>query len=213
VKFGRELNATDDRPRFVPIGSRRGLLPIVEGKQLSPFQVDITRSTHGIMAAPLAMRIAYRDVASATNKLTLIAAMLPAESISTHTVFCLKTALDERLQWALLGLLNSLVANYLVRLNVTTHVTTAIMSRLRVPKPSEADIDRLAALSKSLSHTGIDSNVEAYAQLNSLAARLYGVTRDEYAFILDTFPLIPQLQRDCCLEAFVAKNKHGNTEA
>ena len=49
--------------------------------------------------------------------------MLPANVVSTHTVFCLKTDLDERSQWCLLGLMNSLVANYLVRLNVTTHVT------------------------------------------------------------------------------------------
>ena len=38
-----------------------------------------------------APRIAYRDVASATNKLTLIAAMLPAGTVSTHTVFVSKT--------------------------------------------------------------------------------------------------------------------------
>ena len=212
VRFGRELNATDDRPRFLPIGSRPGLLPIVEGKQLSPFQVDISRSTHGIASARLTTRIAYRDVASATNKLTLIAAMLPADAISTHTVFCLKTKLDERSQWALLGLLNSLVANYLVRLHVTTHVTTAIMSRLRVPKPSVADIDRLATLSQSLARTGIDANVDSYAQLNSAAARLYGVTREEYAFVLESFPLISQLQRDACLEAFAAANIHRSTE-
>jgi hypothetical protein len=41
--------------------------------------------------------------------------MLPANAISTHTVFCLKSDLDEESQWCLLGLLNSLVANYLVR--------------------------------------------------------------------------------------------------
>ena len=48
VRFGRELNATDDRPRFVPLGSRASLAPIVEGKQLSPFRIDLSRSTHGI---------------------------------------------------------------------------------------------------------------------------------------------------------------------
>src|SRR5688500_17435397 len=39
VRFGRELNATDDRPHFVPLAeSRQRLLPIVEGKLLAPFQ-------------------------------------------------------------------------------------------------------------------------------------------------------------------------------
>jgi hypothetical protein len=212
VKFGRELNATDDRPRFLPIGSRSDLLAIVEGKQLSPFQVDLSRSTHGFVGTPLRARIAYRDVASATNKLTLIAAMLPANAISTHTVFCLKTALDEHSQWALLGLLNSFVANFLVRLNVTTHVTSALMSRLRVPRPNERHIDRLAALSRSLNATGIDHPSSAYAELNALAATLYGVTTEEYAFILESFPLIAKSTRDRCLKEYSSDNTHGITE-
>ena len=99
ARFGRELNATEDRPHFVPLGTRARLRPIVEGKQLSPFQVDLSRSTHGIaLTTASRARIAYRDVASATNRLTLIAAMLPANAVSTHTVFCLKSDLDEHSQ-------------------------------------------------------------------------------------------------------------------
>ena len=214
VRFGRELNATDDRSRFMPLGSRSKLLPIVEGKQLSPFQVDVARSTLGIAAAPSRPRIAYREIASATNRLTLIAAMLPATILSTHTVFCLKSDLDEQSQWCLLGLLNSLVANYLVRLNVTTHVTAAVMSRLRVPrpKPGSRDFIRLAALAQHLAATGVDDESPAYAELNALAARLYNVSRDEYAFILDSFPLIARSLRDRCLSAYSTNNSHGITE-
>ena len=86
-------------------------------------------------------RLAYRDVASATNKLTLIAAMLPGGTVSTHTVFVLKTHVDERSQWCLLGLLNSFVANYLVRLQVMTHVTATLMARLPVPRPATAPLN------------------------------------------------------------------------
>ena len=101
-------------------------------------------------------RIAYRDVAGATNRLTLIAGLLPKGSISTHTVFVLKSALDADEQWCLLGLLNSLVANYLVRLNVTTHVTTALMARLPVPKPSRRsdEFRGLADLARGLATSG-----------------------------------------------------------
>jgi hypothetical protein len=112
VRFGRELNATDDRPHFVALPARSRLLPIVEGKQLSPFRVDVSRSAAGISAAAAARllkdtpfsrpRLAYREVAGATNKLTLIAAMLPANVVSTHTVFCLKSQLDEESQWCLM---------------------------------------------------------------------------------------------------------------
>ena len=42
-----------------------------------------------------ASRLAYRDVASATNRLTFIAAIVPRDMITTHTVFCLKELLDD----------------------------------------------------------------------------------------------------------------------
>jgi len=215
VRFGRELNATDDRPHFVRLTGRdKSILPVVEGKQLSPFQVDLERSASGIpltIAARLVDaatafdrdRIAYRDVASATNKLTLIAAMLPRGTISTHTVFCLKSPLDQRSQWCLLGLLNSFVANYLVRVQVTTHVTTALMARLPVPRPPDHSIEfnRMAALSKRLAAAGID-DATAYTELNSIAAQLYAVTLDEFAHILGTFPLIPESVRRECLSTY-----------
>lgn len=225
VRFGRELNATDDRPHFRRLRTGAGLLPIIEGKQLSPFHVDVGRSIDGIAVAaasrlltgaPFARaRIGYRDVASATNKLTLIAAMLPANVVSTHTVFCLKSELDDRSQWCLLGLMNSLVANYLVRLFVTTHVTASLMSRLPIPRPTahSREFAELVSLSKKLAAAGVDESVDAYASLNAIAATLYGVTHDQFAFILESFPLISHSQRQRCLGALVAKNIHGNTEA
>ena len=225
ARFGRELNATDDRSHFVSLPSRAGVMPIVEGKQLSPFQVDLARSTHAIAVRSASRllheattysraRIAYRDVAGATNKLTLIAAMLPANVVSTHTVFCLKSDLEARSQWCLLGLLNSLVANYLVRLNVTTHVTASLMSRLPVPKPSgeSRHFDRLAALAQALAATGIADDSNDYAELNAIAADLYGVTTEQYSAILDSFPLLAKSLRDRCLAVHVRATetrKHG----
>jgi len=214
ARFGRELNASDDRAHFRPRTAKQ--LPIIEGKHLAPFQVAIDRSQLGISTATAASlldasatferpRVAYRDVASATNRLTLIAAMLPAGAVSTHTVFCLKTALDERSQWCLLALINSLVANYLIRLRVTTHVSASLMARLPVPRPAAGSrpFKRLIALARELSKTGVTDDSEPYAELNAVAALLYGITPDQYGFILDTFPLIPKSQRDRCLAAFL----------
>ena len=101
ARFGRELNATDDREHFGPPG--RGL-PVVEGKQIEPFRADL-QAVRFSLAPDTARRLleparyghrrlAYRDVASATNRLTLIAALLPAGCVSTHTVFCLRTPLS-----------------------------------------------------------------------------------------------------------------------
>jgi hypothetical protein len=191
---------------------------------LSPFQAAIDRSLFGIapeVAATIASaaqcdraRIAYRDVASATNKLTLIAARLPAGVVSTHTVFCLKTPLADRAQWCLLALLNSLVANYLVRMHVTTHVTTALMARLPVPRPDHRsrEFRQLAKLSKRLAATGVSDESADYAELNAVAAGLYGVSTDEYACILESFPLISTELRERCSAAYSTNNLHRTTE-
>ena len=226
VRFGRELNATDDRPHFARRQRARDtLVPVIEGKLLSPFQVAVDRASMGIPLKSLEQlmdrrltqraRIGYRDVASATNKLTLIAAMLPPRTVSTHTVFVSKATLDEDSQWCLLGLLNSLVANYLIRLRVTTHVTTATMASLPVPRPAtDSDsFSTLASLSRQLSLTGIDGGADAYAHLNALAAQLYGLTADQFAYVLATFPLIASDVRARCVALFQQlTRKHGNTE-
>ncbi len=215
VRFGRELNATDDRGHFRARSGGRGWLPVIEGKHVEPFRACVDRATQAVAAAIAATlldrdstfdrdRIAYRDVASATNRLTLIAGLLPAGTVSTHTLFCLKTPLGIDRQYCLLGLLNSLAANYLVRLQMTTHVTVALMARLPVPKPpsDSPELRTLATLARTLEHTGIDDDHDSYARLNAIAARLYGLTRDQYLHVLSTFPLLQQGLRDRCAAEF-----------
>src|SRR4029077_1858160 len=102
--------------------NRNGLL-VVDGKHLEPFRVvldDVRRSVNPADARRLLRsdrwaraRLAYRDVASATNRVTLIAAVLPPCVISTHTVFCLRSPHPIAAQYFLCGLFNSLVVNYL----------------------------------------------------------------------------------------------------
>ena len=75
-------------------------------------------------------------MASASNRLTLIAAIVPAHVVTTHTLFCLKGNVNPDVQLFLCGILNSFVANYLVRMRVNTHVTVSIMERLPVPRPA-----------------------------------------------------------------------------
>lgn len=221
LTFGRELNATDDRPHFVTMTpERRGLMPVVEGKHLEPFRVRLETVAHAIPTRKAATlvppsrtferaRLAYRDVASATNRVTLIAALLPPGVISTHTVFCAKSSLAPDDHYCLLALLNSLVANYLVRLQVTTHVTTALMARLPVPRPAPAaaDFHELAALARGLEHVGVTADEGRYARLNALAARVYGLTKAQYAHVVNTFPLLSNELREKCIAAFVQDSR------
>ena len=143
ARFGRELNASDDRgafrapPRPRPAGRRR------QAARTVPRRARLGAATAS--ARPTARRLlrsdrherprlAYRDVASATNRLTLIAARpaRAAASRRTRSSACARRC-RRCAQHFLCGLFNSFVVNYLVRLRVTTHVTTAMVERLPIP--------------------------------------------------------------------------------
>jgi hypothetical protein len=212
AQFSRELNATDDRHAFVSCTGTADSRPIVEGKQIEPFRVSLERCRLELdpravlrRTLPHRARLAYRDVASATNRLTLIAAIIPARAVTTHTLFCLRTRLASVEQQVLCALLNSFVANYLIRLRVNTHVTTALMSRLPVPVIREGHplFERLGSLSAALMKgTKPAEEMEEYARLQALCARAYQLRATEFEHVLGTFPLIPAGVRQDALAAF-----------
>ena len=212
VHFGRELNATDDRGAFVEVTGEASARPVIEGKQIEPFRVAIDRSRlqlrKGSKAGarvPYRPRLAYRDVASASNRLTLIAAVIPARAVTTHTLFCLKTPIPSAAQDVLCALLNSYVANYLVRLRVNTHVTVALVARLPVPivRPGDPMFERLADLSRRMRNGGnpVEETPE-HAELQALAARLYQLDTADFEHVLSTFPLVPAAVKAAALLRF-----------
>jgi hypothetical protein len=211
IRFGRELNAHDDRPHFSEAGAG---LPVVEGKQLAPFRVDAAAARYRVPLAAAAKlldpsrtfrraRLGYREVASATNRLTLIAAVIPAGVVTTHTVFCLKEDLDEQAQHFLCGIFNSYVANFLIRMRVGTHVTAAIIARLAVPRPPAGDpiFGQIAGLSRGLSSA---RDPAALARLQALVAALYGLSHRQFAHVVGTFPLVPSHERAGALRMYGA---------
>jgi hypothetical protein len=245
VKFGRELNVSEDRALFVELAhtealatraseastageatsaaARKSMMLVIDGKHLRPFAIALDRVTHAVRVEEVPgllarlpdisrARLAFRDIASPTNKLTLIAAMLPAGVVSTHTISCLKSSLAVDAQWCLCALLNSFVANYLMRMRVSTHVTLALIERMPVPKPGRDSFifGELAALAGQLARNGgsnggsADSggSGEAYARLQAIAAHAYGLTRDELGYVLTKFPLIEDETKRATLAAF-----------
>ena len=189
-------------------------LPVIEGKHLDPFVVHLDRVTKlasraavrarlGSSAVFDRPRLAYREVAAATNRLTLIAAILPAGTISVHTVFCLRTAMPVDEQDVLCALLNSFVANYLVRRWVTTHVTASIVERLPVPRlpPGTPLFDAIAARRRRVCEPGSDRAI-SWRTCTRRRRGLTASTAMTIAYILDSFPLIPAGERAAALRAF-----------
>ena len=209
VQFGRELNASDDREYFEPFAAGGAARPVVEGKQIDPFRTDLDRSRYQLKTdapdrIPRRARLAYRDIASATNRLTLIAAIIPARAVTTHTLFCLRTPLPLDAQHVLCGLLNSYVANYLVRFRVNTHVTASLVSRLHVPFITAADptFVQIRSLVRELLRSGGAEETEAYAELQAVVARVYGLNARDLEHVLATFPLVPEAVRATVLARY-----------
>jgi N-6 DNA Methylase/Eco57I restriction-modification methylase len=208
AQFGRELNASDDRGVLRAPGHG---MPVVEGKHLESFRVALEGVRYSIRAADARRllrsdrherpRLAYRDVAGSTNRTTLIAAILPARTTSTHTVFCLRTPLSLRAQYFLCALFNSFVVNYFVRLRVTTHVTTATVEQLPIPTAEAipATFKEIATLGRILSRR---FDQEAFATLNARVAELYQLSAAEFRHILETFPLVAVQERDAAMSHY-----------
>ena len=125
------------------------------------------------LRVPRRARLVYRDVASAGNRLTLIAAIVPPRAVTTHTLLCLRTPLPLPAQRVLCALLNSYVANYVIRLRVNTHVTVSLVSRLPVPvlEAGHPLFVRLAACVEALAcGTRPAEEMEEYAEVQAIAA-------------------------------------------
>jgi hypothetical protein len=220
AQFGRELNATDDRRYFHRGGAG---LPVLEGKHIEPFVVHAARSSQkiarkaaddrlGSTGSFLRPRLAYRDVASATNKTSLIAAVLPAGVVTTHSLFCLKTFLRATEQHFLCGMLNSYVANYLVRQVMTTHLGSRMVEELRIPKlagrsPLFTEIsERSAQLSRQVRAGPAEAlsgaKAGSKARVQALAARAFQLSEEEFRHVLSTFPLVPESERADAFDEF-----------
>jgi hypothetical protein len=98
-------------------------------------------------------------------------------------------------------MLNSLIANYLVRQVMTTHLGSATMESLRVPKLpyDSATFRELVDLAHRLERNGTHRD---HARLQALAARCYGLTAGDFEHVLSTFPLVNESERAEALKEF-----------
>jgi hypothetical protein len=205
LRFGRELNATEDRGLLGRAACDGGLV-VVDGKHLHPFTVRVpddgpwVHERDARTALPTEpwrrWRLAYRDISSPTNTRSLIAAILPPGCVSTHTLFCLRTRASLPTQLYLCGMLNSLVADWFVRRFLGAHVTTRLMARLPVPRPTPADPRwrRVVRLSARLMRAPADEH--AQGELHVVAAELYGLGPEAMATVVSDFPRLPPAVRD-----------------
>ncbi|HUR19650.1 MAG TPA: Eco57I restriction-modification methylase domain-containing protein, partial [Vicinamibacterales bacterium] len=186
ARFSRELNATDDRDAFSTTRSR-GSLPVADGKHIGPFLVHLERCERFIptrlarQQLPDARferaRLVYRDVSGVGNRFTLVAAVMPAGVVTTHTLFCLRNDLPLIEQHFLCGVFNSNLLNRVVRLLMGSHVTTSLVEHLPVPRWENTSTHRrISRIAEGLARPNLDERTRArlLVHLNGAVEAVYG---------------------------------------
>ena len=151
--------------------------------------------------------IAWRDIARATDERTVIASVLPAAVGVGNTAGLLMPLVDDKHAACLLAVLNSLVVDFIERIKQSSaHVNLYYLKQLPILPPeafSPEDVEFIASRVAQLTRTADDINAvwlteyPAYtfqeprarlsirAQLDAYIAKMYGLTREELAYILD----------------------------
>lgn len=176
-------------------------------------------------------RLGFRDVASNTNERTMISAIVgPGFLGNTVSAVCSRcedgTPLISIAQQVFLSsVLNSFTIDWLVRAKVASHLNFFLVYQIPVPRLTDRDtafqpiVDRGAKLIcttpefDDLAHQlGLESHKDGAtdpaergrlrAELDGIIANLYGLSEEEFAYILTTFPVVPKEIKDAALAAY-----------
>lgn len=157
--------------------------------------------------------LGFRDIARATDERTAINSLVPLAAVG-HTLPLVWANAGGQLSAALMANLNALVFDFVVRQKVGgTHLTFFIVKQLPVLPPETYTpelLDRIVPRVLELTYTawdmqpfardcGYDGQPFAWdeerrsilrAELDAIYAHCYGLDREDFAYILDTFPIV-----------------------
>lgn len=153
-------------------------------------------------------RIAFRDIARATDSRTMITALVPGGIVLTNKApYLLWPSSDERDEAFLLGVLSSIPLDWYARRVVEISLNFHIFNGLPVPVPQagsdlrrrvEEIAGKLAAVDKSFKYWAEAVGVEVgpvddatkedlIAELDAVVAHLYGLDAEDLRHIFETF--------------------------
>jgi hypothetical protein len=140
-----------------------------------------------------------------SNRISLIAAIVPAGVVTTHTLFCLRTTVTIERAHYLCACFNSYVLNAVVRLLMGGHVTTSLVEDLPLPPWTGSALERrIARLGRRLSERSSGHSRDwprLEAAMQAAVARRFGIGVDEFERLLEGFPLVPAADRLRAIES------------
>jgi hypothetical protein len=176
-------------------------------------------------------RLGFRDIGRNTDARTMIVTMLPRYVYCNHKLptAIIQDFQTDTLRYTIslfiCAWLNSFASDYIFRQRVTTNLTFFIVYNLAVPRLQQGDryfaeiVDRAGKLicttpefDELAREVGLDSHREGItdesqrgqlrAELDGMIAHLYGLSEEEFAYILTTFPIVPEATKQDALEAY-----------
>lgn len=157
--------------------------------------------------------IGFRDIARSTDERTAIFSLLPLAGVG-HTLPLVLSSTSSREQAAAIGCVNSLVFDFVARQKVGgTHLTFFVVKQLPVLPPETYTpelLDLIVPHVLELTYTAHDlasfardcgydgppfpwneeRRAHLRADLDGIYAHLYGLDWDDFAYILDQFPIV-----------------------
>ncbi len=230
VSTSIEIHATNNRGA---LNSTRLGLPLFEGGTIHQFDafygghefwVDEAKGRQRLLGSKTAdmgqqlayqiPRLVYREIARTTDERTLIASFVPANVFCNHKLFVVHTPAVTTSMY-LLGMLNSLAIDYLMRFRVATSVSMYMLKEMPVPRLLEGNpyfdaiVPRAARLTctraefadlwqlvmgepwdESKGATDPAQRQRLRDEIDATVAHLYALSREDFDHILGTFPLV-----------------------
>lgn len=238
-KLGNDFHRTNDSEYFTT-DSTASIYPLYEGKTFDQFtilyQPTEYATTEGVMKKvdpdQKEWRIAIRNVASATNKRSVIATLLPPNAVAANSINIQKRAAENTLQekFFYVGVLNSYVIDFYLRLMISMNVNQFFIKQVPFPEPKMfRDPEAIISLTKWLLQDNDDHKMYAIlrktttdklqdnrnlmlAELNARVALEFGLTRNDLITLLQTFES-PKHARNIQNEAQDIVNQYDNLVA
>jgi tRNA G10 N-methylase Trm11 len=172
-------------------------------------------------------RLTYRDISSPTNERTMINTILPPNVFTGNTLYVSKNVIEYADMLNIVSFLNSYINDFVIRQKITSHCNMFYVYQLSVPRLSSIDkwykpinekaakliciTQQFAELWEDVMKTKWNEKVSATqeyernklkAELDGIIAHIYGLTEEKFTYILSTFPIVPQSQRQLALEEY-----------
>jgi hypothetical protein len=237
VAFTNDFHTTNDSDLFEK-QANKNRLPVLEGKMIWQFEhqrslprfwIDEKKGRQRLLGRNKDIgktldyqdyRLVYRRQSASTNERTLVSTISPkifhVDNLATivlHNKEGWRQITNDH-QIFLCAVLNSFIADYLIRQRVTNNLNFFYLYQLPVPRLSEEDstfssiVERATRLICTTSEfddlakevglknhkagvTDVTGRARLRAELDGLITHLFGLTEEEFIHILSTFPLVP----------------------